>query len=70
MNALRTPQEQRDQHESEDLALGSTMVLTPEGWEPAEYVPPAAGWARFVDGSYVSPDGSVRSWPLMGTGPE
>ena len=50
----------------EELAgtLSSTVVLTSEGWEDTDYVEPGHDWRLLADGSYLSPDGTLRSWPL------
>lgn len=49
---------------------GSTCVLTEDGWEMADYVDPADDWSLLSDGSYLSPDGTVRTWPLAGPEPD
>jgi hypothetical protein len=54
--------------ELDGQADGSTFILGAEGWEAADFIDPEADWRLLNDGSYLSPDGSVRSWPL--TGPE
>lgn len=43
---------------------GSTMVLTEEGWQDADFQVPSDDWRALPDGSYESPDGRIRSWPL------
>ncbi len=43
---------------------GTSMALTPEGWEVSDYVEPADDWVREDDGSLSSPDGSIRTWLL------
>ena len=61
----------QDEQAEADLdrqADGSTFVLGPEGWEIADFVDPEDDWRLLSDGSYLSPDGAMRSWPL--TGPE
>lgn len=58
---------ERAEDESEIEALGRTMVLTEQGWEASEYVDPESDWIGSEDGSYRSPDGTVRTWPLAGT---
>lgn len=45
-------------------APGATVALTTEGWEDADYVEPGDDWHLLADGSYLSPDGTLRSWPL------
>lgn len=51
------------------LEAGSTVALGGEGWETAEYVDPGDDWQLLPDGSYLSPDGTLRSWPLSGPEP-
>jgi hypothetical protein len=46
----------------EDDEPGSTFVLTPEGWQSAEYLEPADDWTLRDDGSFESPDGTMRTW--------
>lgn len=46
--------------------LGTTVVLTAEGWEEADYEDPGDDWRLLADGSYLSPDRTIRSWPLAG----
>lgn len=70
MDQMQTLQEERDEDELEELALGSTMILAAEGWETSDYVPPGDDWSELADGSFLAPDGKVRSWPLMGSEPE
>jgi hypothetical protein len=48
---------------------GSTFVLGPEGWENSDYLDPGDDWNLQPDGSYLSPDGTTRSWPLVGPEP-
>jgi hypothetical protein len=57
-----------EEHEALDLEPGTSRVLTESGWEDAGYVDPAEDWHLLADGSWESPDGRTRSWPL--TGPE
>ncbi len=40
----------------------TTFVLTSEGWEAAEYVEPGEDWIVRDDGSFESPDGTMRTW--------
>lgn len=61
---------ERDQDEARDLAPGQSVVLTPDGWEAAEYLEPGDDWTAQEDGSFVSPDGLIRTWPLAGAGPD
>jgi hypothetical protein len=51
-------------------ALGTTVVLTAVGWEEADYTVAGDDWRLLADGSYLSPDGMIRSWPLVGPGRE
>lgn len=46
----------------EQTADGSTFNLTAEGWQPVDFVEPDQGWLALPDGSFESPDGSLRSW--------
>lgn len=46
----------------EDEEPGSTFVLTVEGWEVTEYVAPEEDWVVRDDGSFESPDGTMRTW--------
>jgi hypothetical protein len=48
----------------EDVEPGVTRVLTDEGWEEAIYIDPGEDWRLQDDGSWASPDGRTRSWPL------
>jgi hypothetical protein len=48
---------------------GSTFVFGPDGWEAVDYVDPSTDWDLQPDGSFVSPDGSTRTWPLAGPEP-
>jgi len=50
-------------------ADGSTFILGAEGWEAADFIDPEDDWRLLSDGSYLSPDGAIRSWPLTGPGP-
>lgn len=56
----------RSEDELAVQALGTTVVRTAEGWEEAEYVEPGDDWQVLGDGSYLSSDGTIRSWPLAG----
>ena len=47
----------------------STVSLTDEGWEASDYIDPGDDWALQADGSYLSPDGTLRSWPAAGPEP-
>jgi hypothetical protein len=59
----------REDLESSDLEPGVTRVLTDEGWEEATYVDPGNDWRLLDDGSWASPDGRTRSWPVVGPEP-
>jgi hypothetical protein len=52
-----------------DSEPGVTRVLTEEGWEESIYVDPGDDWRLLEDGSWASPDGRIRSWPLAGPEP-
>jgi hypothetical protein len=43
---------------------GDTFTLTAEGWQRVEYAEPERGWHLRSDGSWESPDGQTRTWPL------
>jgi hypothetical protein len=51
-------------------APGTTMLLGDQGWEACEFVEPESDWSRLDDGSYVSPNGRLRTWLLTGSGPQ
>jgi hypothetical protein len=59
----------RAPNEDEAASLGRSTILTDEGWEEAEYTEPESDWRVMDDGSYLSPDGRTRSWPLAGPEP-
>jgi len=48
----------------EEMEAGSSVTLTVEGWQRVEYAEPDETWTVRADGSYESPDGQTRSWPL------
>jgi hypothetical protein len=56
------------EEESDAPAAGSTLVLTADGWEETDYVEPGDDWRLLLDGSYLSPDQTMRTWPLVGPG--
>jgi hypothetical protein len=58
-----------DEPNTLDPEPGVTRVLTEEGWEESLYLEPAEDWRLLDDGSWSSPDGQVRSWPLVGPQP-
>ena len=47
---------------------GSTFILGDEGWEAGDYLDPEDDWSLQPDGSYLSPDGAIRTW--LAGGPE
>jgi hypothetical protein len=51
-------------NEREELEPGSSFVLTEEGWEACDYTEPGPDWRLLDDGSYESPDGRMRTWPI------
>lgn len=61
--------EEPAEDELEAQEAGSTVVLGMEGWEASVFVDPEDDWSLLSDGSYLSPDGAVRSWPLAGPEP-
>ena len=48
----------------EGLDPGSTAVLTDEGWQATDYESPGDDWRLLGDGSWESPDGLTRSFPV------
>jgi len=48
---------------------GSTFALGGEGWEASDYQDPEEDWSLLPDGSYLSPDGTTRTWPAAGPEP-
>lgn len=70
MDKYVVDQEARAEDEIEGQESGSTYVLTADGWEVSSYVDPGDGWSLLSDGSWLSPDGTVRTWPLVGPEPE
>jgi hypothetical protein len=68
MDELMTVDE-RAEDELDDQEAGSTFALGGEGWEAADYVDPGDDWTLLSDGSYLSPDGTVRTWPAAGPEP-
>lgn len=53
-----------DRTEFELDERGTTRVLTDDGWEAADYMDPGDDWSLMPDGSWLSPDGMTRSWPV------
>jgi hypothetical protein len=43
---------------------GTTAVLTEEGWQVTDYEEPGQDWRLLQDGSWESPDGLTRSFPV------
>ena len=43
---------------------GTTAVLTEEGWQVVDYEEPGDDWRLRQDGSWESPDGLTRSFPI------
>lgn len=41
---------------------GTTVTLTAEGWESADYVAPEDDWTLEDDGAWQAPDGRTRTW--------
>jgi hypothetical protein len=68
MDELMTLDE-RAEDELDDQEPGATFALGGEGWESADYVDPGDDWSLLSDGSYLSPDGTVRTWPAAGPEP-
>ena len=63
---------QLEERTEEDLDLqeaGSTFALGGEGWESSDYIDPGDDWSLLADGSYMSPDGTLRTWPAAGPEP-
>jgi hypothetical protein len=58
--------DERDEDELEAEAAGTTMVLTDTGWEGSDHVEPGDDWRPLADGSWVSPDERIRTWPFAG----
>jgi hypothetical protein len=68
MDELMTVGE-RAEDELEAQEAGSTFFLGGEGWEASDYVDPADDWTLLADGSWLSPDGTTRTWPSAGPEP-
>ncbi len=43
---------------------GDSFTLTAEGWQRVDYAEPGDDWRLIGDGSWESPDGLTRTWPL------
>ena len=52
----------------DEAAAGKTALHSAEGWEETDYVEPGDDWRLLTDGSYLSPDGEMRTWLLVGPG--
>jgi hypothetical protein len=50
--------------EPQDEDPGTTFALMESGWEAVEYTEPGDDWVMRDDGSYESPDGTLRTWLL------
>ncbi|HEV8402581.1 MAG TPA: hypothetical protein VGQ31_06060 [Candidatus Limnocylindrales bacterium] len=59
----------RAEDEIEAQEPGSTVALGPEGWEASAYMDPDDDWSLLPDGSYLSRDGTLRTWPLAAPEP-
>ncbi len=46
----------------DETDLGTSYAMTRDGWEPADYLEPAADWRLLEDGAYESPDGMTRTF--------
>lgn len=68
MDAVLGPQAYRED-DLEVQEAGSTFALGGEGWEATDYVDPEDDWTVMQDGSYLSPDGTCRTWPLAAPAP-
>jgi hypothetical protein len=64
MTHMETLPDDRDEDELQALEFGSTVRLTTDGWEATDYTPPEDDWIELRDGSFQSPDGGLRTWPL------
>lgn len=64
MDELTTVDERREDLEAQEA--GSTFYLGGEGWEASDYIDPGDDWTLLPDGSYLSPDGTTRTWPFAG----
>jgi hypothetical protein len=51
-----------EQGAEEEAPEGATFSLTAEGWQAVDFVEPGARWRALADGSFESPDGSLRTW--------
>ena len=60
---------ERAEDEIEAQEPGSTVAIGPEGWEASAYIDPDDDWSLLPDGSFLSSDGMVRTWPLAGPEP-
>ena len=57
------------EEEMEAGDAGSTFMFGADGWEAVDYVDPDDDWSLQPDGSFMSPDGTTRTWPLAGPEP-
>jgi hypothetical protein len=49
--------------ELERSGAPTSARLTDTGWEQIDLVEPEPDWRALPDGSFVSPDGTIRTWP-------
>lgn len=57
---------ERHEDDLQTADAGTTMVLLETGWEVSAYVEPGDDWLMLADGSFVSPDERMRTWPYAG----
>lgn len=43
---------------------GTTATLTTEGWQATDFEDPGDDWRLLPDGTWESPDGLTRTFPL------
>ena len=53
---------ERAEDEMDLPEAGSTFAFGVDGWEALDYMDPGDDWTVLPDGSYVSPDGLIRTW--------
>lgn len=64
----RVGQDEPIEYDIDDQDAGTTLILTETGWEATEYyMDPGDDWGRMPDGSYLSPDGLIRTFPQSAT---
>lgn len=60
----RVGQDEPIEYDIDDQDAGTTLILTETGWETTEYyMDPGDDWGLMPDGSYLSPDGLIRTFP-------